>query len=171
MKIGAAVSLTGKLSREGNLLRNGYAYWEKVCNEQGGIEAGARKLQAKVIYYDDESDPQTSARLTERCIAEDGAHFMFGPYSSGLATATAAISEKYRVPTITAMATADTLYQRGYRYVFCPAPVASATLDPLLDLLKTLPTPAYHDRHRRPRRLVPQRVRGGGAEEGDRHRA
>lgn len=141
VRIGAAVSLTGKLSREGNQLKNGYAYWEKVVGDAGGIPVGDRKVPVKVFYYDDESEPGISARLTERCITEDKVGFMFGPYSSGVATATASISEKYRIPTLTAMATADSLYQRGYRYVFCPSPIASGTLDPMLDLLKTLPTP------------------------------
>lgn len=141
VRIGAAVSLTGKLSREGNQLRNGYAYWEKLVADAGGIEVGGRRVPVKVFYYDDESEPQISARLTERCITEDKVGFMFGPYSSGVATATASISEKYRVPMLTSMATADSLYQRGYRYIFCPSPIASGTLDPMLDLLQTLPTP------------------------------
>jgi branched-chain amino acid transport system substrate-binding protein len=141
VRIGAAVSLTGKLSREGNQLKNGYAYWEKLVADAGGIEVAGKKVPVKVFYYDDESEPGTSARLTERCITEDKCGFMFGPYSSGVATATASISEKYRVPTLTAMATADSLYTRGYKYIFCPAPIASGTLDPMLDLLKTLPTP------------------------------
>ena len=141
VRIGAAVSLTGKLSREGNQLKNGYAYWEKVVADAGGIQVGDRKLPVKVFYYDDESEPGISARLTERCITEDKVGFMFGPYSSGIATATASISEKYRIPTLMALATADSLYTRGYRYIFTPSPVASATLDPMLDLLKTIPTP------------------------------
>lgn len=94
IRIGAAVSLTGKLSREGNQLRNGYVYWEKLVAKSGGVQVGDRKVPVKVFYYDDESDPQTSARLTERCITEDGVGFMFGPYSSGVAIATAAITEK-----------------------------------------------------------------------------
>jgi branched-chain amino acid transport system substrate-binding protein len=143
VRIGAAVSLTGKLSREGNQLKNGYVYWEKLVSDAGGIQVGDRKLPVKVFYYDDESEPGTSARLTERCITEDGVGFMFGPYSSGVATAAASISEKYRVPTLDAMATADSLYQRGYKYIFCPSPIASGTLDPMLDLLKTLkPAPS-----------------------------
>jgi branched-chain amino acid transport system substrate-binding protein len=141
VRIGAAVSLTGKLSREGNQLKNGYAYWEKVVTDAGGIDVAGRKLPVKVFYYDDESDPQTSARLTEKCITEDECGFMFGPYSSGVATATASISEKYRVPTLTTLATADSLYARGYHYIFCPAPIASNTLDPMLELLRTLPVP------------------------------
>jgi len=141
VRVGAAVSLTGKLSREGNQLRNGYAYWERLVTDAGGIEVGGRRVPVKLFYYDDESEPQISARLTERCITEDKVGFMFGPYSSGVATATASISEKYRVPMLTSMATADSLYQRGYRYIFCPSPIASSTLDPMLELLRTLPMP------------------------------
>lgn len=141
VKIGAAVSLTGNFSREGNLLKNGYAYWEKLVNEAGGINVAGKKVKVQVIYYDDESKPQSSARLTEKLITEDNVSFILGPYSSGIATATAAISEKYKVITMTPMATADSLYQRGYKFIFCPAPLASTTLDPMLDMIKKLPTP------------------------------
>ncbi len=141
VKIGAAVSLTGNFSREGNLLKNGYSYWEKLVNEAGGINVAGKKIKVQVIYYDDESKPQSSARLTEKLITEDNVSFILGPYSSGIATATAAISEKYKVITMTPMATADSLYQRGYKFIFCPAPLASTTLDPMLDMIKNLPTP------------------------------
>lgn len=141
VKIGAAVSLTGNFAREGNLLKNGYAYWEKLVNEAGGIDVAGKKTKVEVIYYDDESKPQSSARLTEKLITEDNVSFILGPYSSGIATATAAISEKYKVLTMTPMATADSLYQRGYKFIFCPAPLASTTLDPMLEMIKKLPTP------------------------------
>ena len=141
VKIGAAVSLTGNFAREGNLLKNGYAYWEKLINDAGGIDVGGKKTKVEVVYYDDESKPQSSARLTEKLITEDNVKFILGPYSSGIATATAAISEKYKVVTMTPMATADSLYQRGYKFIFCPAPLASTTLDPMLELIKKLPTP------------------------------
>lgn len=141
VRVGAAVSLSGKLAREGRLLHDGYAYWEKLVNDAGGINVGGRKTKVHVVYYDDESDAQTSARLTERCISEDKCQFMFGPYSSGIATATAAISEKYRIITIDAMANADNLFTRGYRYYFAPAPIASHMLDPMVDMLKALPMP------------------------------
>jgi branched-chain amino acid transport system substrate-binding protein len=141
VKIGAAVSLTGNLAREGNLLKNGYAYWEKLINDAGGIDVAGKKHKVEVIYYDDESKPQSSARLTEKLITEDNVRFILGPYSSGIATATAAISEKYKVLTMTPMATADSLYQRGYKFIFCPAPLASTTLNPMLELIEKLPTP------------------------------
>ena len=138
VKIGAAVSLSGKFAREGEFLKQGYDYWKDAVNASGGIQVQDKKLQVEIFYYDDESKPQTSAKLTEKLITEDKVDFLFGPYSSGIATATAAISEKYRVLTMVPMATADSIYQRGYHYVFCPSPLASTGLYPILNLIETL---------------------------------
>lgn len=138
VRIGAAVSLSGKFAREGEFLRQGYDYWKDEANARGGVDLGGKKYKVEVVYSDDESDPQTSARLTEKLITEDRVNFLFGPYSSGIATATAAISEKYNVLTLVPMATADSIYQRGYRFIFCPSPLASTGLHPILDLIATL---------------------------------
>jgi len=134
LKIGAAVSLTGPFSREGQLLRDGYDLWKDKVNAAGGIRAGGKTYRVEVVYYDDESKAQTSARLTERLITEDKVAFLFGPYSSGIATATASISERYRILTLAPMATANSLYARGYRYIFTPSPLADTGLNPLLAL-------------------------------------
>lgn len=138
IKIGAAVSLSGKFAREGEFLRQGYDYWKDEANALGGIDIGGKKYKIEIIYNDDESEPQTSARLTEKLITEDKVNFLFGPYSSGIATATAAISEKYNVLTMVPMATADSIYQRGYKFIFCPSPLASTGLFPVLDLIASL---------------------------------
>lgn len=134
LKIGAAVSLSGSLSREGNLLRDGYELWKEEVNKRGGIKAGGKAYTVEVIYYDDESKAQTSAQLTERLITEDKAKFLFGPYSSGVATATAVISERYKVLTLAPMATANSLYARGYHYIFTQTPLADAGLYPVLNV-------------------------------------
>jgi branched-chain amino acid transport system substrate-binding protein len=134
LKIGAAVSLTGPFSREGELLRDGYDLWKDTANAQGGIKIGGKSYKIDIVYYDDESKAQTSARLTEKLITEDKVAFLFGPYSSGIATATAAISERYKMLSLAPMATANSLYARGYKYIFTPSPLADAGLFPLLDL-------------------------------------
>lgn len=138
LKIGAAVSLSGNFSREGALLRDGYELWRERVNAGGGLKVGGKTYQVEVIYYDDESKAQTSAQLTERLISQDGVSFVFGPYSSGIATATAVISERYRALTLAPMATANSLYARGYKYIFTPSPLADQGLVPLLDLAKGL---------------------------------
>lgn len=134
LKLGAAVSLTGPFSREGQLLRDGYDLWKDTVNAKGGFKVGAKTYKVDIVYYDDESKAQTSARLTEKLITEDKVAFLFGPYSSGIATATAAISERYKVLSLAPMATANSLYARGYKYIFTPSPMADSGLYPLLDL-------------------------------------
>ena len=132
LKIGAAISLTGSFSREGQLLRDGYDLWKDTVNASGGLKVGAKTYKVEIIYNDDESKASTSARLTEKLLSEDKVAYLFGPYSSGIATATSAISERYRVLTLAPMATANSLYARGYKYVFTPSPLADTGLHPLL---------------------------------------
>lgn len=137
LKIGASVSLSGPFAREGQLLRDGYDLWRDAANAKGGVKVGDKTYKVEIVYYDDESKAPTSARLTEKLISEDKVSFLFGPYSSGIATATAAISERYRVLTLTPMATANSLYARGYKFIFTPSPLADAGLHPLLSLATT----------------------------------
>ncbi|ACA19936.1 Extracellular ligand-binding receptor [Methylobacterium sp. 4-46] len=138
LKIGAAVSLSGAFSREGGLLRDGYELWRERVNAAGGLKAGGKTYKVQVVYYDDESKAQTSAQLTEKLVSDDGVSLVFGPYSSGIATATAVISERYRALTLAPMATANSLYARGYKYLFTPSPLADQGLVPILDLAKDL---------------------------------
>ena len=143
LKIGAAVSLSGNFSREGGLLRDGYELWKEKVNAAGGLKAGGKTYKVEVVYYDDESKAQTSAQLTEKLVTEDKVAFVFGPYSSGVATATAVISERYKALTLAPMATANSLYSRGYKYIFTPSPLADTGLFPILELANGLnPKPA-----------------------------
>src|SRR5882724_2857938 len=90
--LGAAVSLTGKNTKDG------YDLAVKRINEMGGLKVGGKKYALKVVYYDDESTPARGAQLAERLIAQDGVKFVLGAYSSGLTKAIAPITEKYKVP-------------------------------------------------------------------------
>jgi branched-chain amino acid transport system substrate-binding protein len=142
IKIGASISLSGKLTREGNGLKEGYAFWADYVNEKGGIDVGGKKYKVEMIYYDDESNPQRAAKLTEKLITEDKVNFILGPYSSGIAIATSAISERYRYVTILPLANSDKIYSIGYKYVFGILPVASRDMAPMVDLcLKQSPKP------------------------------
>ena len=97
IKIGASVSMTGAQSRFGNMVKNGYELWKDAVNEKGGITVGATKYKVAITYYDDQSDPQVSAKLTEKLITEEKVQFLLGPYSSGITLATSAIAEKYNM--------------------------------------------------------------------------
>jgi|YelNatPaOPRAMG01_1025707.scaffolds.fasta_scaffold33701_3 branched-chain amino acid transport system substrate-binding protein len=138
IKIGASLAFTGQLAREGGLTKKGYDLWLKKVNEAGGINVGGQKYKVEIIYKDDQSDAQRSAKLTEELITQDNVDFLLGPYSSGISAATAAISEKYNKITILPLANAPSLYNLGYKNIFGILPLAPVYLNGTLDLAKTL---------------------------------
>ena len=138
IKIGAAVSLTGKMAYEGRLVKEGYEVWEDWVNNHGGITVGGKNYQVKMIYYDDESDPVRGAKLTEKLITQNKVEFLCGPFSSSITFATSAIGEKYGVITIAPMANATKIYERGYKYIFSVLAPAPMLMVPIAHMAKTL---------------------------------
>ena len=118
IELGAAVSLTGKYSTDGEHTQRGYDLAVKMINDNGGVEVGDKTYMLEVIYYDDESTPARGAQLAERLINQDGVQFMLGPYSSGLTKAIAPVTEQYGIPMVEANGASVSLFQEGYRYMF-----------------------------------------------------
>jgi len=117
--LGAAVSETGKFSREGKDTRQGYGVWlDWVNNEYGGIKVGDERYKVELIMYDDEGDPDTAARLVEKLISEDRVDFLLGPYSSFLTQSASAIAEKYNKIMIEGNGAAEPLFERGFQNLF-----------------------------------------------------
>ena len=100
IRVGASISMTGRLAKEGALLKEGYDTWAEWVNARGGINVGGKLHKVEMIYYDDKADANTSAKLTEKLITEDKVNFILGPFSTGIAAATSAIGEKYGYVTI-----------------------------------------------------------------------
>ena len=65
IRLGAAVSLTGKYSSNGTFTRNGYDLAVKRINEEGGVTVDGKPYMLEVVYYDDESTPARGAQLVE----------------------------------------------------------------------------------------------------------
>ncbi len=124
--IGAPISETGRFAREGIWNQRGYDTWKEWVNtEYGGIKLGDERCEAKLIYYDDESDPDTSAKLIEKLITEDEVDFLLGPYSSGITMGTSAIAEKYGVIMVEAHGASEALFERGFENLFAVLTPAS----------------------------------------------
>lgn len=134
IRLGAAVALTGAVSKEGKLLKDGYDIWLEHVNRKGGIVVGGKPHRVEIVYYDDESNAQTGAKLTEKLITEDRVQFLLGPFSSPIAMQTSVIGEKYRVITIAALANSDAIYERGFKYVFSVLPPATRYMKLLLEM-------------------------------------
>jgi len=148
--LGAAVSETGKYAREGKDVRQGYDLWlDWVNGEGGGITVGDQSCSAAIVYYDDESDPDTITRLTEKLITEDGVDLLLGPYSSGMTMAASAIAEKYDIVMVEGNGSSETLFERGFKNLFAVLTPAGnygeSALKSLSELGATSVVIAYED--------------------------
>jgi len=142
VKIGASIALTGSLARFGNMVKNGYELWKDKVNAAGGIDVAGTKRKVEIVYYDDQSDNQTSAKLTEKLITEDKVQYLLGPYGSGPTFATTAIAEKYNIITMATLANAGNIYQRGFQNVFSVLPPGAKIFNSFIDMIASqVPTP------------------------------
>jgi branched-chain amino acid transport system substrate-binding protein len=132
--LGAAVSLTGKYSTNGEHTKNGYELAVKRINDMGGVKVGGKNYKFKVMYYDDESNSKRAAQLAERLIKQDGVKYMLGPYSSGLTKAMAPVTEENKVPMVEANGASRSLFTKGYKYLFAVLSPANQYLEVAIDL-------------------------------------
>jgi branched-chain amino acid transport system substrate-binding protein len=116
---GVVVSLTGKYSPEGSDIFNGYAVWHDwVNNEYGGINVGGECYRADIVYYDDQSNPDSVSTLVERLIIEDGANFILGPYSTTLTQVASVVTERENVIMMESNGADESLFTRGFQNLF-----------------------------------------------------
>ena len=132
--LGAAVSLTGRYTTAGNHTRKGYDLAVRMINDRGGVRVAGKSYRLEILYYDDESTPARGAQLAERLIRQDGVTFMLGPYSSGLTTAIAPITEQHRVPMVEGNGASRTLFNKGYRYLFAVLSTSEQYLQEAINL-------------------------------------
>ncbi len=115
---GAPVSLTGSTNNEGKYTKDGYDLAVEVINNAGGVKVGDKFYKLAIKYYDDESNPDTSAKLTEKLITEDKVNLLLGPYGSGPTLNATTIAEKYKIPMVEANGAAENIFSRGFKYSF-----------------------------------------------------
>ena len=131
---GAAVSLTGKTAKEGTWIRDGYELYKTKINEAGGFAVGDRTCQIDIKYYDDASDPDTSAQLIEKLVTEDQVNLLLGPYGTNPVFSASAIAEKYEIPMVEGGGAGLKIFDRGYQYIFGTLPAAPNYLRSVLNM-------------------------------------
>lgn len=120
IKIGLTLGLTGIYSDIADQQMKGLRLWERDVNNRGGILG----KKVEIIIYDDKGSPDVSKRLYELLINRDKVDFILGPYSSSITEAVAPVAERYKYPMLVSGASADSIWEKGYKYVFgifCPA--------------------------------------------------
>ena len=119
IKIGAAVSETGRYAEEGEHTRQGYGIWEDwVNNEYGGVKVGGDRYEVELVMYDDEGDLDTTAALVEQLIGEDEVDFMLGPYSSTLTQRAIEVADARGTILVEGSGASETLFRQSYQNLF-----------------------------------------------------
>jgi len=120
--LGTAISQTGKYAREGKFYVDAYQITVDAVNGAGGVKVGGKAYKLELKIYDDQSDPNLSARLFTRLVTSDKVNLLLGPYSSGITIPASSVSEKYEVPMIQGGGASGQIFSRGYKYIFGTLP-------------------------------------------------
>ena len=78
---GSSISLTGKYSSEGELLKNNQKKFIENINQNEGIKISGKTYKLDIIYYDNESNDNRASQLTRRLIENEGVQFLIGPFN------------------------------------------------------------------------------------------
>ncbi len=131
IKIGVAISQTGKYRKPATMALDGYKLWVKEINEHGGLPG----QHVQLIIYDDKSDPNTSMTLYKKLINEDKVDLVLSPYSSSITYKVSEVTERYHFPLLAAGASDPGIWNRGFRYVFGVYALANRYFIGFVDLI------------------------------------
>jgi branched-chain amino acid transport system substrate-binding protein len=140
--LGASLSLTGSLAREGALTKEGYELCKTVINGKGGVSVAGKKLMLDIQYQDDTSKPDTAAQLVDQ-FNDQGVKLILGPYGSATTEAAAAVIERNGQVMSDSAGADDKIFQKGYKRTFAvlsPAnQYAASIMQAIYDLARPRP--------------------------------
>jgi branched-chain amino acid transport system substrate-binding protein len=134
IKIGAIFPLSGSQSPLGIETTRGLEIGVKELNREGGIKSlGGAKI--KLVFADSRGDPKIGMSEAERLILKDKVVAILGAMSSGVTIPSSQVAERYKVPYLATIAVADTVTERGLKYVFRANENATLSAKELLSFL------------------------------------
>ena len=131
--VGTSVALTGKYARTGQEQLQGFQMWVDEVNARGGLLG----QKVSLVHYDDESKPETGAKLYEKLITDDKVDLLIGPYSSDVTLAASTIAEKHNFPMVSSGASSSEIWTRGYKNIFGLYTLADLYMDQIIELGKS----------------------------------
>src|SRR5712691_6734122 len=115
--LGASMSLTGSLAREGLLTKEGYDLCQATVNAKGGVPIGDRTYRLDLRYQDDTSKPDTAGTLVDQ-FNDQGIKLILGPYGSATTEAAAAVIERNHQVMADSAGADDKIFEKGYIRTF-----------------------------------------------------
>ena len=142
-------ALTGRYSLPGRQALLGAQAWVEDTNRAGGIwlHGSRAQLPLRLTSYDDASEPEQCAMLTERLITEDQVDILLGPYSSGLALRAAEVAQRSQRVLWNHGGASEAIYTRGFAWVVGILSPPSTYFHSVIDFVRhttTLCQPCSH---------------------------
>jgi branched-chain amino acid transport system substrate-binding protein len=125
IKIGTTQALSGHYEEFGTEQLRGLQMWVADINARGSLLG----RQVQLIHYDDASRNANAEAGVRKLVEVDGVDFLVGPYSSALTLKASAVAEELNVPMVASAASADEIWERGYRNIFGVDTLASNYLE------------------------------------------
>jgi branched-chain amino acid transport system substrate-binding protein len=114
IKVGTTQALTGHYQEFGTEQLRGLQMWVADINARGSLLGRPVEL----VYYDDASRSANAEAGVVKLVEQDKVDFLVGPYSSALTLRASAVAEKLDVPMVASAASADEIWERGFRNIF-----------------------------------------------------
>jgi branched-chain amino acid transport system substrate-binding protein len=140
IKVGAALSLTGSLAKEGRLTKFGYQFCQEKVNQAGGVAVGDAKRKLAITYKDDKSQPDVAAQLVDQ-FNDDGSKLILGPYGSPSTEAASAVVERNGQVMVDSSGADNAIFSKGYKNTFAVLSPATSYLAVIVKALAENATP------------------------------
>ena len=117
VKIGILWPMSGPVAVTGEEVRKGFIVAQEEINANGGIKAlGGAKVE--FIFADTQGKVETGISEARRLIYQENVVALMGAWQSAVTIPIAQIAEQAKVPHLVALAAADAITERGFKYVF-----------------------------------------------------
>jgi branched-chain amino acid transport system substrate-binding protein len=140
LTIGASLSSTGSLAREGILTKEGYDVCVNVVNAKGGVPVGNQKMKLEIKYQDDTSKSDLAGQLMDQ-FNDQGLKLILGPYGSGATAAAAASVERNGQVMVDSSGADDAIFTKGYKRTFAVLSPATLYATSMVEAINELATP------------------------------
>ena len=117
LTLGASLSLTGALAREGQLTKEGYDLCKQKVNAEGGVDLGDKKVKLDIEYQDDTSLPDVAAQLVDQ-FNDQGVQLILSSYDSANVEAQAAVIERNGQVMADSAGADNAIFAQGYTRTF-----------------------------------------------------
>ncbi|GAA5624419.1 leu/Ile/Val-binding protein homolog 3 [Brucella sp. NBRC 12952] len=116
-KVGITVSNSGNFMLASQSGERGVRMWVDDVNRRGGIELGGEKRPVELVVLDDRSDKTMVPRVYETLISGNNVDVLMAPFGSTLTGVAATVAERNNKFLMSWSASADEIYQQGYKNI------------------------------------------------------